>query len=411
MTGIAMGNRRHWLALLWVMLLAACGQAVAPTATLPGATATAPLIPLASPTLASGTLPTTGASTPPAAPVPTVSGVVPTIVSAGDTVYADPQGRFSITLPREWQPRAPTHPAASVLISFDAPDAMASLTITLDPIPLGTTAKEFAASTERAIAGKVTNYKKQGQDSLTVGNIPAEALTYQGAIGSKDYLFRQVLLAQGTDGWSITFPLDPAARQRYGPLVDTITQSFAFGSPIGKILVPTAGVPTKSAGGSAIAGTPARTVTFPASALDWKVNTPVAAGVPVRFSDAGIVAQLNGVAFTTKAGGKAALGADEQFMIVDMTVWNIGPGAIVPAPGQCSVVQERGGAIEPEVAEVASDVAGSKVPPFGKTAIVPGTGMRGTVVVRVPKQTGLLIISYQPGTTRTLQPVQFYVKP
>jgi len=152
-------------------------------------------------------------------------------------------------------------------------------------------------------------------------------------------------------------------------------------------------------------------VKFPASALEWKANTPVAAGVPIRLRDAGIVAQLNGATFTTKAGGKAVLGADEQFMIVDMTVWNIGTNDVVPAPDQCSVTQERGGATAPETVEIAADVAGGKIPPFGKTAIVPGTGIRGAVVVRVPKQTGLLIISYQPGTTRAPQPAQFYVKP
>jgi hypothetical protein len=407
MNEIAMRNGRYWLAPLCIMLLTACGKASMPTATLPGTPATAPPLALASPTLASDTAPlATETTTLPIAPTRTVAAN-----SSGDTVYADPQGRFSIILPKEWQPRAPTNPAASVLISFDAPDALASVTITVDAISLGTTAKEFAANTEKTIAGKVANYKKQGQESLTVGNIPAEALTYQGTVGSKEYLFRQILLAQGSDGWSITFPLDLTARQRYGPVVDTITQSFAFGTPIGKILVPTTGASTKPAGGSAITGTPPSTVKLPASALDWKANTPLAAGVPVRLQDAGIIAQLNGASFTTKAAGNAVLGVDEQFMIVDMTVWNIGVRDVVPAPDQCSITQERGGATTPETADVAADVAGGKVPPFGKTAIVPGTGVRGSVVVRVPKQSGLLIINYQPGTTRVPQPVQFYVKP
>lgn len=407
-----MADRRHWLTPLLIVMLVACGQRAAPTATPPGATAAVPLVPLASPTSASGVPRATEAASPVIAPTRPASVPLPTatVASAGDARYVDPQGRFSITIPREWQSRLPTNAAGNALVSFDAPDGAAGLAIGLAPISLGTTAKEFAANAEKASAGAVTNYKKQGQESLTVANVPAEALTYQGAMGNKEYLFRQVLLAQGVDGWSITFPLDPAARQRYGPLVDAITQSFAFGTPIGKIPVPTADAATKPAGGSAVTGIPAGAMPFPGSALDWKADTPVAAGVPVRLADAGLIAQLNGATFTTKASGRATLGADEQFLIADIAIWNTGPTDLLPMPDQCSVSREHGATAAPESVEVAADVAGTKVPPLGKAKIPPGTGLRGTLVMRVPKQPGLLIIRYQPGTARPPQPLLFYVK-
>lgn len=407
-----MAYRRYWLTSLLILLLVACGRSAAPTATLPGATAAMTFVPLASPTSASGVPRSTEAAGSDILPTRTAIVALPTatVAPVGDALYVDPQGRFSITIPKEWQQRALPGTVGGAFVSFNAPDDMAALAIGVDPVPLGTTAKEFAASTEKTIAGQIANYKKQGQESLTVGNLPAEALTYQGMVGTKEYLFRQILLAQGADGWRITFPLDPAARQRYGPLVDAITQSFSFGTPLGKIVVATAGVPTRPAGGSAVAGTPTSTVAFPASAMDWRTGTPIAAGVPVRLPDAGVIAQLNGVALTAKAGGKAALGADEQFLIADITIWNIGPTAVVPTPSQCGVVHGQGVTAGPESVETATDVTGGKVAPFGKSAIAPGTGMRGTVVFRVPKQPGLLIINYQPGTAHLPQPIQFYVK-
>jgi hypothetical protein len=414
-----MAERRHWLsiAIVAIAVLTGCGNSIAPTATIPGAPASLPTI--TAPTVAGGAsavgMATEPGGSPVAIPTRAVSGTVPTVaaISASEAPYVDPQGRFTITVPKDWQPRAPANPASTVLVSFDAPDTLASLTITLEPVPLGTTAKEFAANTDKAIAGKMTNYKKQGQESLTVGNVPAEALTYGGAVGGKEYLFRQVLVAQGTDGWSITFPLDPGARQRYGPVIDTITQSFAFGRPLALPTPATLVAPTRAPGGSAVTGTPAATVKVPAIALEWKPNAPIAAGVPVYVPDAGIIAQLNGVSFTTKPGGRATLGADEQFMIADITIWNIGGGDVLPLPEQFNVAQERGAPVVfmPETTDTATEIAGNKPPCFGRTAIAPGVGTRGVVVTRVPKQTGLLLISYQPGSTRTPRPTQFYVKP
>lgn len=417
--GVGMAERRHWLSIAIVIIaaLTGCGSSIAPTATSPGASASLPTI--TAPTVA-GAASVVGRATvsvgsPAAIPTRAVSGAVPTVatISASDAPYVDPQGRFTITVPKDWQPRAPAKPASTALVSFDAPDTLVSLTITLEPVPLGTTAKEFAANTDKAITGTMTNYKKQGQESLTVGNIPAEALTYSGAVGGKEYLFRQILVAQGTDGWSITFPLDPGARQRYGPLIDTITQSFAFGRPLTLTTPATLVASTRAPGGSAITGTPAATTKIPAIALEWKPNTPIAAGVPVYVPDAGIIVQLNGVNFTTKPGGRATLGADEQFMIADLTIWNIGGGDVFPLPEQFSVAQERSAPVVfmPETTDTATEIAGNKPPCFGRTAIAPGVGMRGAIVIRVPKQTGLLLISYQPGSTRPPRLTQFYVKP
>lgn len=385
--GVGMTVRPYLLVLTIFALLTGCGSAVAPTATPPGATATVPLAPVVTPAVSSSGTPTRSPS-----------GVLPTAppVSAGDTRYVDPRSRYTITVPKDWQLRAPTNPASSILVSFDAPDNLASMTITLETVRLGMTAKEFAASTDKAIAGKITNYKKQGQESLTVGNVPAEAITYQGTVGDKEYLFRQVLLVQGTDGWGITFPLDPSARQRYGPVIDTVMQSFAFGKPLD------IAAPTVSSTNSP---------RMPDAAIAWQPNRPVAVGVPVSLPDAEIVAQLNSVTFTTKAGGKATLGADEQFIIAEITIWNLGTTDVTPLPEQFNVAQERGPTYPPESADVATDVPGAKAPPCGKSAIAPGMGFRGSIVARVPKSTGLLLISYQPGNTRSLQAAQFYVKP
>lgn len=383
----SMTVHRSLLALTIILLLVGCGSTVAPTATLPGATATVPLAPVVTPAVSSSGTPTR----PP-------TNILPTSlpVSVDDTHYVDTRGRYTITVPKDWQLRAPTNPAGSVLVSFDAPDNLASMTITLETVRLGMSAKEFAVSTDKAIAGKITNYKKQGQDSLTVGNVPAEAITYQGTVGDKDYLFRQILLVQGTDGWGITFPLDPSARQRYGPVIDTIAQSFAFGKPLD------IAVRTVSSASSP------RT---PDVAITWQPNTPIAAGVPVSLPDAGIVAQLNSVTFTTKAGGKATLGTDEQFVVAEITIWNLGMTDITPLPEQFTIAQERGPTYPPESAEVATDVPGAKAPPCGKSAIAPGMGFRGSIVARVPKSTGLLLIRYQPDSTRSPQLAQFYVKP
>lgn len=415
-----MVHRREWLTLrsslliVLTTLFVACGGDPVPTATLPGVPTAVTFSPLPSPTPAGTSAPQMTETT--GSPVPTraVSGV-PTItgIPTGDSLYVDPQGRFSLTVPKDWQLRAPTNAAGIALVSFDAPDALASLTITLESVPLGTTSKEFAAGKDKAIASKMTNYKKQGQESLTVSNVPAEALTYQGTVGNKDYLFRHVLVVEGADGWNLTFPLDPTARQRYGPIIDTITQGFAFGRPLDAGSIGTAVTATKSPNGSSTSGTPPSTVKLPAAVVDWKPTTPLAAGIPVRLPDAGVIAQLNGVTFTTKAGSKATLGADEQFLIADLTIWNLGTAEILPLPEQFSVTQtqEKGASTLPETREIAADVAGGKVPAFGKVGIPPGMGVRGLVVIRAPKQATLLILSYQPSTTQTPQPAQFSVKP
>jgi hypothetical protein len=249
----------------------------------------------------------------------------------------------------------------------------------------------------------MTNYKRQGQDALTVGNVPAEARTYTGTVGSRDYLFRQILLVQGTEGWSLTFPLDPTARQRYGPVIDTITQSFAFGRPLA----------STSPGTAAPAGTTAATtsVKLPPTAVDWKPNTPMTVGVPVRLPDAGIVVQMNGATFTTKTSGNAILGGDEQFVIADITIWNLATDPVTPLPEQFSAAPERGTTAQAEGAEIANEVAGGKLPLCGKVAIPANGGVRFALVVRVPKQAALFLISYQPGTTPAPQTAQFYVKP
>lgn len=405
--GTGMTRHRYWLLCMLVALLTGCEMATAPAANTPTTSGTiaAPSV-SASPTTAGSIAPATVSVGSQAVPTRTVAAVVPTIAppaATSDAPYVDPLGRFTITIPKDWQPRAPTNPAGSVLASFDAPDMQASLTVTLDTVPLGTAAKEFAANTEKAIAGKMTNYKRQGQDSLTVGNVPAEALTYTGTVGNRDYLFRQILLVQGTDGWSLTFPLDPAARQRYGPVIDTITQNFAFGRPLAGTS-PGAPVPTGTATAMSI-------VKLPPTALDWKPNTPMIAGVPVRLPDAGIVVQLNNVAFNTKASGKATLGADEQFVIADITIWNLATEPVTPLPEQFSAAPERGTTAQAESAETANDVAGGRLPMCGKVAVPANSGVRFAVVVRVPKQATLFFISYQPGTMPVPQTAQFYVKP
>src|SRR5947208_2714729 len=124
-----MPGRRHWLVGIWiVVLLAGCGSSAAPTVTVPGAATGTLLVPAASPTTAGSAAPRqTDPIGSPAAPTRTVSGVVPTIATAptSDIPYVDPQGRFAITVPRDWQLRPPANPASAVLVSFDAPDTLA----------------------------------------------------------------------------------------------------------------------------------------------------------------------------------------------------------------------------------------------------------------------------------------------
>jgi hypothetical protein len=249
----------------------------------------------------------------------------------------------------------------------------------------------------------MTNYKRQGQDSLTVGNVPAEALTYTGTVGNREYLFRQILLVQGTDGWSLTFPLDPSARQRYGPVIDAMTQSFAFGKPLAGTS-PSTAIPTDGGSSTSVVG-------LPPTAVDWRANTPIAAGVPVRLSDAGVVIQLNSATFSTKTGSNATLGADEQFLIADVTIWNLSSDPVSPLPEQFSAMPEHGAVTHAEMADIAGEVASGKLPLCGKVAVAGKAGMRFAVVTRVPKQAALLLITYQPEATMAPQAAQFYVKP
>jgi hypothetical protein len=372
-------RHRFWLPWAVLALLVGCDMPTVPTATpmTDGGTAAVPLV-IASPTVAPA-------------------------FAASDASYRDPLGRFTITLPKEWQPHTPTNPAGNLPISFDAPDAQASLTVTTDPVSIGTTAKEFAAGRGKTLAGTMTNYKKQGQESLVVGNVPAEALTYTGTVGTQEQFFRQILLVQGTDGWSLTFPLDPAARQRYGPTIDAITQSFAFGMPLS---LPPAATPLP-AGATAAASV----IKMPVTAVEWKPDAPIAVGVPLRLPNVEIVVQLNAAAFSTKNGGEATLGTDEQFLIADMTIWNLGATPLTPLPEQFAIATDSGTLAHAVSADVAAEVAGGKLPLCGKVAVQANAGMRFAVVARVPKQVSLLYVTYVPDPAHPPQIAEFYMKP
>ncbi|MDP9374395.1 MAG: photosystem II reaction center PsbP family protein, partial [Chloroflexota bacterium] len=172
--------------------------------------------------------------TPPPAPTPSPTrGAAPVPGAWGPTLaplnggrrYADPQGRFSFSVPQGWNQSN----TANAEVAFNAPGNAASMTVTLQEVPASATIDSYNQALEGQLPQQFPGYTHVSLDRVLVGNNQAYKRLSQATISGQVFQIEQVYFVANGAAHMLTFGSPPASFAAQEPTFDGIAGSYRAG--------------------------------------------------------------------------------------------------------------------------------------------------------------------------------------
>lgn len=223
------------------------GQATTTTTTVPATTTTPPggvTTPIAATRTGAVTTHTTRSSATPtrtaaatrATTTSAVSPVPPATAQAawgptlprltGGQIYVDPDGRFTITVPRDW--RKVERP--DVDVAFIAPGGRPPLGgIKLAPVPADVTIDMYDDSMDEFLSELFADYVPISREKVVVGAHHAYKRVFQSTVSGSRLQYARVYFVEGGSAHILTFASSPEDFPRVAPLLDQIAGSYTVG--------------------------------------------------------------------------------------------------------------------------------------------------------------------------------------
>jgi hypothetical protein len=232
-------------------LLAACGGgkaantpvAVAPTtaptvatasvaATHPASSATGSLVAATtSPTVAAGSIPA-AAGTRPAGSITTGSVTTGTIAAGsvvagpGETVFTDPQRRFSFARPAAWTVGQSSAPGSVVQFNSARPPGV--IDISTESVASGITPDTYLSAALVEIKKGIPDAQQTGTARLRLDSEPAVRIDYTGTVSGNAIAFSQIFALHNGTAYILTLGTQPADSETMKQQAIVVVQTWKF---------------------------------------------------------------------------------------------------------------------------------------------------------------------------------------
>lgn len=222
-------------ALVFMILLGACGggsmataTGIPTTAAMPATATTAPTIP---PTTAPTAVPAATVTRPalPTAPGSVITGTTAAgsvAAGTGMTLFTDPMGRFSFSRPAAWTVGPPAPAGSASVVAFTTANPPGSVDISTEASSGTTTQYVRAARAE--ITKSIPDVREVGTTNLQLDSEPAVQIDYTGTASGKTIYFSQIFALHKGTAYILTFGTRPAESEQMKQQARVVVRTWKF---------------------------------------------------------------------------------------------------------------------------------------------------------------------------------------